>query len=139
MALLVLDEQIENPNLITGLRGRGIDANTVGDLGATGRPDPEVIRRVQDELGPRSWVLVTMDLTIVEDHERFDWERYAIAWIVVNDTLRGGQVEHAKADIVHRHAHVIRQQTRGEHHTYTAKQRFKHRPSLASLVRHQGR
>ena len=89
MALLVFDEQIANPKLVAALQDRGIDARTVGDFGVTGRPDPDVVRRVQDGLSSKAWVLVTMDLTIVEEHEGFKWERYALAWIKVRDGLLG--------------------------------------------------
>jgi hypothetical protein len=134
VAFLVFDEHIANPRLVTALRERGIEAGTVGDFGVTGRADPEVVRRVQQSLR-KPWVLVTMDLTIVEEHEGFEWERYAIAWITVNDALRGARVEQEKANVVHRHALMIREQTRGQHYTYTVRQCFKHPPTLASQLR----
>jgi predicted nuclease of predicted toxin-antitoxin system len=134
VALLVLDEHIANPKLVTALQDRGIDTRTVGDFGVTGRTDPEVVRRVQQSVRQR-WVLVTMDLTIVEEHEGFDWERYALAWIVAGDALRGARVEQEKVNIVHRHALTIREQTPGDHFTYTLKQRFKHPPSVALPLR----
>ena len=81
------------------------------------------------------WVLVTMDLTIVEEHPRFDWDRYAVAWIVVHDDLLGAAFEAAKTDVVHRHAHRIAEQARGDHFTYTVTQRIRSRPSLASQLR----
>ena len=43
------------------------------------------------------WVLVTMDGTIVDEHPRFEWHAYAIAWIVIGSHLGGVQVEQAKA------------------------------------------
>lgn len=134
MALLVLDEGIASPKLASALEERGIVTTTVGALGVTGRTDPEVVRRIDGSVPP-PWVLVTMDLTIMEDHRGFSWERYALAWIIVNDALRGAQVEREKVNVVHRHAHVMCEQTRGDHHSYTAKQHFKHPPSLTSLLR----
>ncbi|CAN5847686.1 hypothetical protein BH20GEM1_BH20GEM1_10240 [soil metagenome] len=133
MPLLVLDEQLERPQLITALTDRGVDVTTVGDLGATGRPDPDVVRRVEAQhSGP--WVLVTMDLTIIEDFPGFEWGRYAIAWVQVRKEVRGAAAERAKAEIIHRHAHTIRQQGRGDHHTYTRERHYKHPPSLTSQL-----
>ena len=137
MALLVFDEQIANPKLVGALQDRGIDARTVGDFGVTGRPDPDVVRRVQDGLSSKAWVLVTMDLTIVEEHEGFKWERYALAWIKVRDGLLGVKFEQEKANIVQRHAHLICQQTAGQHYTYTARAHFKNPPRLALPGRRQ--
>jgi hypothetical protein len=134
LTLLVLDEQLAGKRLVDGLRSRGLDISTVGDLGMTGRPDPDVVRTIGGRQSGM-WVLVTMDLTIVEEHPGFDWERYAIAWIRVHEHLRGVAIEAAKADVVHRHAHRIAEQARGEHCTYTATQRIRSRPSVASQIR----
>jgi hypothetical protein len=135
LAVLVLDEQFANPRLVLALRDRGIDAATVEDFGVTGRSDPDVVRQVQQTTGRRAWVLVTMDLTIIEEHQGFSWERYAIAWVILREGLRGLQVEREKSEIVHRYAHLIREQQPGDHHTYTPTQHFRHRPSLTSLLR----
>jgi predicted nuclease of predicted toxin-antitoxin system len=134
VAALIFDEQIASPRIVQALTERGIEASTIGDFGVQGRPDPDVVRRVADEVGA-PWVLVTMDLTIVEDHEGFGWERYAIAWIRVREGIVGSQVEREKTDIVQRRAHEMVEQNPGDHHTYTVKKRFKHPPSLASLMR----
>jgi hypothetical protein len=134
VAELVLDEQLANPQLVAAPAARGIEISTVADYGATGRADPDVVRRIDDQIsGP--WVFVTMDLTIVEDFPGFDWSRYAIAWIRPREDLRGVAVEHAKADIMHRHAHTIREQSPTDHHTYTATNHYKHPPSFASQIR----
>lgn len=135
MALLVLDEQFANPRLVLALRDRGIDAATVSDYGVTGQSDPDVVRRLDEGIQPESWVLVTMDLTIMDDHEGFSWERYAIAWIVLPEGLKGLRVEQAKSEIVHRHAHLICDQKVGDHCTYTRRQRFRSPPALTSLLR----
>jgi hypothetical protein len=58
-----------------------------------------------------------MDVTIVEEHPGFDWDRYAIAWISVHEELTGAAFEASKTDIVHRHALQIVEQGRGDHHT----------------------
>jgi hypothetical protein len=134
LPLLVLDEQLAGKRLVDGLRARGLEISTVGDLGLTGRPDPDVVRTIDGRLSGM-WVLVTMDLTIVEEHPGFEWERYAIAWITVQEDLRGAAFEAAKTDVVHRHAHRIVEQGRGDHCTYTAKQRIRSRPSLATQLR----
>jgi hypothetical protein len=76
-----------------------------------------------------------MDLTIIEEHQGFKWERYAIAWVVLREGLRGLSVEREKSEIVHRYAHLIRQQAAGDHHTYTSSQHFRQPPSLTSLLR----
>jgi hypothetical protein len=104
MPLLVLDEQLCRGLLIEGLQLRGLDVKTVKDFGAAGRPDPDVVRKIDDgHKGP--WVLVTMDFTVVEDFPGFDWGRYAISWVIVHEDLRGAAFEHEKNDIVHRHVH----------------------------------
>jgi hypothetical protein len=134
MATLVFDEQIASARLVQALSERGIDAATVGDFGAEGTADPDVVRRVARELGS-AWVLVTMDLKIVDEHQGFDWGRYAIAWVPLRQGISGGRVEVEKTEIVQRHAHEIREQSPGDHYTYTTDKRFKHRPSLASIMR----
>lgn len=134
MSLLVLDEQLESNRLIDGLRARGLSVATVGSFGLTGQFDPDVVRRV-DERHSGPWVFVTMDLTIVEDYPRFDWDRYAIAWISVHQGLAGAAFEESKVNVVHRHAHEIVEQARGDHHTYTTKRHLKARPSLVSQVK----
>jgi hypothetical protein len=73
-----------------------------------------------------------MDVTIIEDAPGFDWSRYAIAWIRPREDLRGVQVEQAKAEIIHRHAHTIREQNPGDHYTYNVQSHYKHPPSLTS-------
>lgn len=134
MPLLVLDEQLCRGLLIEGLRLRGYDVKTVKDFGATGRPDPDVVRRIDDgHTGP--WVLATMDFTVIEDFPGFDWGRYAISWVIVHEDLKGAAFEHEKNDIVHRHVHQMVEQARGDHHSYTVKQRHKSRPSLVSQLR----
>ncbi len=100
MALLVLDEQLANPRLVAALRDRGSMAETVGDYGATGRADPDVVRRIAAQCRV-PWVFVTMDLTIIEDFPGFDWNRYAIAWIRPREDLHGARVEEEKTDIIH--------------------------------------
>jgi hypothetical protein len=134
VARLVFDEQIANPKLISAIQERGIDAAQVGDFGAQGTADPEVVRRVAEALGS-AWVLVTMDGTIMEDSRGFEWERYAIAWVQVRDGLLGARVEQAKTEIVQRHAHAMRTQRPGDHHTYTVDKHFKYPPSLATRLR----
>jgi hypothetical protein len=134
MPMLVLDEQLCRGRLIDALQLRGYDVGTVKDFGAKGRPDPDVVRRI-DEGHHGAWVLITMDLTIVEDFRGFDWDRYAIAWVVPHEHLKGAAFEHEKNDIVHRHVHRMLEQGRGDHHTYTVKQRHKSRPSLMSQLR----
>lgn len=134
MPELVLDEPLANRRLVAALQERGIECSTVADHGVTGRPDPDVVRRIDEQTAP-PWVFVTMDLTIVEDFPGFDWSRYAIAWIRPREDLRGLEVEQAKADIMHRHAHTICEQGPADHYTYTAKHHFKHPPSLQSQIR----
>lgn len=134
MPLLVLDEQLCRGLLIEGLRLRGYDVVTVKEFGAAGRPDPDVVRRIDDGHAG-AWVLVTMDFTVVEDFPGFDWDRYAISWVIVHENLLGAAFEHEKNDIVHRHVHQMVEQARGDHHSYTVKARHKSRPSLVSLLR----
>lgn len=128
-AALVLDEHLTAP--ASGLRDRGIDTRTVQDFHATSIHDPDVIRAIAAVM-TTPWVLVTLDGTIVDEAPNFEWDRYAIAWIVVNPDLRGIVVERAKAEIVHRHAHRIVQQRPGDHFTYTRRSQYKHPPSLVS-------
>jgi hypothetical protein len=134
LALLVLDEQLEAKSLVVALTDRGLAVKTLGDYGLTGRPDPDVVRRI-DERQSGMWVLVTMDLGIVEHHPGFDWDRYAIAWILVHKDLRGVKFEQSKRNIVHKYAHEMVQQARGDQHSYSEQRRTKSRPSLSSQLR----
>ncbi len=134
MAVLILDEQIAGKSLIAALRARGLHVLTLADFGLTGRPDPDVVRLVDERHG-EMWVLVTMDLTVLEDYPGFDWSRYAIAWIAVRQHLRGAAFEQEKHNVVHRWALEIREQRRGDHHTHTVRQRHKSPPSLNAQLR----
>jgi hypothetical protein len=80
VARLVFDEQIGRPGLLVALKERGIEVARIADYGASGRPDPEVGRRGAEQIDA-DWVLVTMDLSILEDYSGFDWNRYALAWV----------------------------------------------------------
>jgi hypothetical protein len=72
-------------------------------------------------------------LYAAEDFAGIDWD--AIAWVVPREDLRGAAFEHEKNDIVHRHVHQMVEQGRGDHRTYTVKQRHKTRASLAAVLR----
>lgn len=128
-AALVLDEHLTAP--CAGLQDRGIDARPVHDFRATSILDPDVIRAVAAVMqGP--WVLATLDGSLVEDNPAFEWERYAIAWLVLDPNLKGVAVEHAKTDILHHHARRMVEQRPGDHFSYTERARHKHPPSLLS-------
>jgi hypothetical protein len=133
VARLVFDEQLESRRLLDGLAYRGIEVASVRDYGMTGRPDPDVVRRIDDQTSD-SWVLVTVDLTIIEEHERFAWGRYALAWVAPAEHLRGQAFEAEKANIVHNHALEMVEQRPGDHHTYTLKRHFRSPPSLTSQL-----
>ncbi len=133
MGRLVLDEQLTARSLVEGLRSRGLDVDTVRDFDAVQRTDPDVVRTIGERCDA-PWVLVTMDMTIVEGHRDFDWDRYAIAWIVPREDLSGVAVEQAKANILHRWAHEIAKLGRGDRCTYYETSRAKTRPSLASQL-----
>lgn len=131
---LVLDEQLGGKRLVDGLSSRGIDVTTVGELGLTGRVDPDVARSIEQQSdGP--WVLVTMDLTIVEDHPGFDWSDYAIAWVIVHDALRGAPFETKKRDIVHQHCLKMSEQARGDHFSYFDRRFSKSPPGVSRQLR----
>lgn len=86
----------------------------------------------------RPWVLVTMDNSIIEDHRGFEWERYAIAWVVIDPRVRGAPAEYAKHNVIHRHAHqIIEQRPGGDHFTYTQPARHRSPPSLVTRQRQQ--
>lgn len=123
---LVLDEHLMG--LRKGLELRGLDARTVEEFRATSTLDPDVIRAISDGMGVAPWILLTMDLTIIDDHKRFEWERYAIAWIVIESHLRGIAVENAKTNVVQRHAHVIVEQRPGDHFTVHARSKAPNAP-----------
>ena len=127
-AVLVLDEHLTRVG--RSLRDRGIAVKTVADFHANSTIDPDVIRAIQQDLPNTSWVLVTMDGTIVEEFPGFEWDRYAIAWIKIDKHLAGIAVEHAKTNVVNRHAHTIVKQRKGDHHTYTLERHYRHAPSL---------
>src|SRR5664280_901737 len=135
MAALLFDAQISSPRLITAIRERGLDARAIAAVGGNGRPDPEVVLRIVQDMRDTPWVLVTMDLTITDDFPGFEWDRYAIAWVMLRQGVLGAAVEIEKTEIVQRHAHDMREQGQGDHHSYTAGRRHKSPPSLASLTR----
>jgi hypothetical protein len=129
---LVLDEHLMA--LRVGLEHRGILVRTVADLGARSVLDPDVIRAISHRLsGP--WVMVTMDGTIVDEHPGFEWDLYAIAWVVIDPKLRGVAVEQAKTDVVQRHAHKMLEQRPPDHFSYTQHARHRSPPSLVSTLR----
>lgn len=133
MALLVLDEPLSASSLVDGLRARGLAVKTVKDFEVAHGTDPDVVRTIGERHdGP--WVLVTTDVTIVDQQRGFDWSRYAIAWIVVRENLRGAAVERAQANIVQRWAHEIVGLGRGDQRTYHETTRARTRPSLASQL-----
>ncbi len=132
-ATLVLDEPLAA--LRTKLESSGARACSVADFRLTSLLDPDVLRAVSSGMGAAPWVLVTMDATIPDEHRNLEWERYAIAWIVVEPSLRGIAVEHAKTEILLRHAGAISHQRPGDLFTYTRFQRHRSPPSLASTLR----
>lgn len=126
---LVLDEHIMAGR--PAMRQRGIDTRTVEDFNATSTLDPDVIRMIASEMD-QPWVLVTMDGGIVDENPRFEWDRYAIAWLTIDRHHKGIAVEYAKMNALHRHAHRILEQRDGDHHTYTESARHRCPPSLVS-------
>lgn len=128
--MLVLDEHLTAP--CDGLRARGLDVRPVHDFGATSTLDPDLIRMVAAAMH-KPWVLVTLDSGIKEEHRKFEWERYAIAWVLIPTEIKGIAVEHAKTDVVHRHAHRIVEQRADDHFSYTRRARHKSPPSLVSV------
>ena len=132
-ATLVLDEHLAA--LRKGLEQRLAGARTVGEFGSNSSLDPDMIRAVSSGMGAEPWVLLTMDATIPDEHPNFEWERYAIAWILIEPHLRGIEVERAKAEVVRRHLHEITEQRPGDLFAYTRYQRHRAPPSLGSTLR----
>lgn len=130
---LVLDEHLLGAR--GGLEDRGIVVRTVADFRAKSTLDPDVIRAVGRGMRRAPWVLVTMDGTIVKEHSSFDWERYAIAWVLIDPRARGIAAEQSKNEVLHRHARAMLTQTPGEHHTYTETRHYRHPPSLVTQSR----
>jgi hypothetical protein len=118
-----------------GLEHRGVRVRTVADFQATSIVDPDVIRAVDRGMRKKPWVLVTMDGTIVDEHRGFDWERYAIAWVMIEPRLRGIAVEHSKNEVLSRYARTMLSQSPGDHFSYTERRNYKHPPSLVTQSR----
>ena len=131
MRTLVVDVHLASPVLMAGLQGRGILVRSLHEFGLDGTPDPDVVRQLES-LIDHPWVLVTLDLEILEHHPNFDWGRYAIAWVMLPRQLKGVAVEHAKHGIVHHHAKRIEGQKPGDHFTYNETSQYKHPPSLVN-------
>lgn len=133
MSTLVHDEHLASKTLVAGLRARGFSVKTLHELGLNRELDPDVVRQIPNKLeAGEDWVLVTIDYTIIDDHSGFEWERYAIAWIVLDKYMRGGEVEALKHDIVHKHPEKIAAQGPDDHFSYTRRSQFKHPPNLIS-------
>ena len=125
--VLVLDAHLDRA--ARGLGERGIQAATLKDFDLPSTLDPDVVRAVANAMRD-PWVLVTLDGTIVQDAEGFQWERYAIAWVVLEPQVRGIAAEREKLDIVARHAHRMLEQEAGGHFSFTRRQRQAGPPSL---------
>jgi hypothetical protein len=69
------------------------------------------------------------------NHPGFEWQRYAIARVLIDPHLSGVAVEHAKTDVAQRHAHQMVEQRPNDHFSYTAHARHKQPPSLLSAQR----
>jgi hypothetical protein len=130
---LVLDEHLLGVRV--GLEHRGIVVRTVEDFRAKSTLDPDVIRAVGRGMRKAPWILVTMDGTIVKEHPSFDWDRYAIAWVLIDPRARGVAAEQSKNEVLHRHARAMLAQVPGCHHTYTEARHYKHPPSLITQSR----
>jgi hypothetical protein len=131
-ATLVLEDHLSAHILVASLNSRGFHAVPVADLGLGGkRPDADLVREIDDKADP-PWTFVTLDLTIIDDASGFDWNRYAIAWIMAPKGLKGGAFEEAKQNIVHKHVEKIVAQQPGDHWTYTERSHYKHPPSLVT-------
>jgi hypothetical protein len=132
-AALILDAHLESKTLIAGLKARGFELWTLSDLELPGDAfDSTVARRADEKVGADRCVLVTIDVTIVEDSRGFDWSRYAIAWLKIPSHLKGGDAETAKHNILHRRVDRIAAQSAGDHFTYTLESSYQHPPSLMS-------
>lgn len=131
MRTLVMDVHLANPGLLAGLKGRGMLCRSLQEFGLDGTPDPSVVRELESMID-HPWVLVTLDLEILEHHENFDWSRYAIAWVMLPRKIKGVAVEFAKQNIVHHHAKKMEAQSAGDHFTYNERSQFKHPPSLVN-------
>jgi hypothetical protein len=135
-AALVLDEHATGA--LHGLRARGMDAFSVAEFHATSVADPDVVRAIGARLAD-PWVLVTCDLTLVDDHQGFDWDRYAIAWVMVPAHIKGAAYEYAKVDAIHHHARRMVEQVAGDHFTYDPRAQYKTPPSMVSRRRRDSR
>jgi hypothetical protein len=129
-AALVRDEHVTRAQ--GALQERGIDARRVHDFDAKSQLDPDVIRKVARFMD-RPWVLVTLDGGLIKEAPRFEWERYAIAWVVLPPHVKGVAAERAKMDVVQRHAHHMIAQQPGDHYSYTRRARFRHPPALITV------
>lgn len=104
---------------------------TLRELGLSEAADPDVVRQAQEEITD-PWVLVTMDLDIIEHHPGFDWSRYAIAWIDIPPGIKGQAFEAAKRNAFHHHANAIGEQGLGDLFTYGPRRHIKRPPSPRS-------
>lgn len=131
-AALVLEDHLSAHSLVVGLRGRGFSVVPVGEIGLGGKkPDADLVRLVGERV-PEPWVFGTLDLTITQDSAGFDWDRYAIAWVLLKKGLTGAAAEQAKQNIVHHHIDKIVRLRRGDHFSYTERSQFQHPPDLVT-------
>jgi hypothetical protein len=131
-ATLVLEDHLSAHILVASLKSRGYNAVPVAELGLGGkRSDADLVREIGDKIDTL-WTFATLDLTIIDDASGFDWDRYAIAWVMVKKGLKGAGYEQAKQNIVHKHVEKMEAQQPGDHWTYTARSHHKDPPSLVS-------
>ena len=109
-------------------------ASTVAYFHAKSTLDPDVMRAV-DAGASEDWVLVTTDASLIEEFRHFEWDRYAIGWVVIDKHLRGAAVEAAKTEVVQRWAHEMAEQARGDHYAYYRTRHYAHPPSLVTRRR----
>ena len=119
---LIIDECLDK-RLATDLTKRGRMARAVSALGLRGLDDPDLFKEL-GKLG-HPYVIVTADTAMP-----LDWSaeiEVAAVTVAVIDSRRSDEFLESQwyRDVVHRWAHVMRNQQRGSVHRYSARG---HRP-----------
>ena len=109
--ILVIDENLPK-RLATELSRRGRNAESVSSLGLRGSLDPDLLHKLQAQLGD-DWILVTADDALPDDHMDALRAVNGTVAIVHPERETGWNIDEWRREVVHHWAQVIHDQVAG--------------------------